>query len=254
MTNSITNKLNHRVFGNGYPVVFLHGFLESSSMWSYLSVGKGIQQILIDLPGHGKSELKSENISMVSVANDVLNLLNELKLKEYHLVGHSMGGYVGLELKKVDARCNKLILLHSNFWQDSSEKKIDRLRVAKIVRKNKKLFIYEAIPNLFLHPQKNDSEVRNLIEEAIQIDAEVIAKYSIAMSDRNDNTLFIQENKEDVLIVQGAEDAIVSCQKMKDLTSVIGVQIVEIDNCGHMGHIEKSKKINSILKKNLANS
>lgn len=245
------NNLNYRVIGNGRPVVFLHGFLESMTMWEHLSFSNNIQQILIDLPGHGASDCNPEELSMASVAKDVKIILDDLDLQEYQIVGHSMGGYVGLELKKIDARCKKLILLHSNFWQDSLQKKNDRLRVSKVVRKNKKIFIYEAIPNLFLNPQKNDKEIKSLIDEAIQIDAEVIAKYSIAMSERNDNTLFIQENKEDVLIVQGAEDAIVSCQKMKVSISIVGMKMIEINDCGHMGHIEKPEEINRILKRHL---
>ena len=45
--------LNYRVFGNGHPVVFLHGFMESISMWDFIeSSNFPFQCIVIDLPGH----------------------------------------------------------------------------------------------------------------------------------------------------------------------------------------------------------
>ena len=59
---SMVSRLNYSIFGNGYPVVFLHGFLESNSMWDYLSLENlNVQCVLIELPGHGKSILQDPN-------------------------------------------------------------------------------------------------------------------------------------------------------------------------------------------------
>jgi pimeloyl-ACP methyl ester carboxylesterase len=50
--------MNYKVFGSGRAVVFLHGFLESISMWEYLALHELNRTcILFDIPGHGKSEL-----------------------------------------------------------------------------------------------------------------------------------------------------------------------------------------------------
>jgi hypothetical protein len=50
--------LEHRIIGNGYPIVFLHGFLEDSSMWEHLNLPlkSAYKFVFIDLPGHGKSD------------------------------------------------------------------------------------------------------------------------------------------------------------------------------------------------------
>ena len=135
--------LNYKQFGEGETVVFLHGFLESISMWENLSLESiHFQSILIDLPGHGKSknEDNSPIPSMDYMANRVIDTLNQLGIKKYNVVGQSMGGYVALVLKKIDERCEKVVLLNSNFWGDSIEKQKDRVRVADIVFKNKNLF------------------------------------------------------------------------------------------------------------------
>ena len=55
MPNQIKHKLNYRVSGNGYPVVFFHGFLESLSMWEQLNFKDSFRCIEIDFPGHGMS-------------------------------------------------------------------------------------------------------------------------------------------------------------------------------------------------------
>ena len=79
------------------------------------------------------------------MALQVLEILKELKITQFTLVGHSLGAYVGLELCHL-APCQKLILLNSNCWSDDEQKRRDRLRVAEIVFKAKKHFIREAIP------------------------------------------------------------------------------------------------------------
>ena len=50
--------LSYSVVGNGNPVVFLHGFMESIAMLDYLKLEDApFQSVLIDLSGHGNSPL-----------------------------------------------------------------------------------------------------------------------------------------------------------------------------------------------------
>ena len=230
--------LDYRVSGNGHPVVFLHGFLESNSMWKHIELPSTIKQICIDLPGHGASI--SHKVSSISAMSDaVRTVVDSLNVSSYYVVGHSMGGYVALELLKNDSRCEQLLLLNSNFWADSAQKKIDRKRVANIVQENKSLFLYEAIPNLFLNPEASHVEVKELIEEANLMSSEAIGQASIAMSNRKDYSSFVQEENEHIFIVQGKEDSIVPLQMMRDSAESTGVSIQELEGCGHMAHIEK---------------
>ena len=191
--------------GNGRPVVFLHGFLESISMWKYLGDFEGIQSIVVDLPGHGESPLIPE-LTMQSIANLIIQLLDELKVVSYDIVGHSMGGYVALEVKKNHNSCDKIILLNSNFWQDTALKKEDRYRVAALVKERKEVFLNSAIPNLFLEPHRFQGDVDALIDEAKSISWESIAEASIAMSERTDNRILVKEHCQDVVIIQGLHD------------------------------------------------
>ena len=140
--------LNFRVSGEGKTIVFLHGFLESLTMWDYLPLEQlGSRNIFIDLPGHGKSPLtdKSEHASLEFMADEVIAVLAHLEVAEFSLVGHSMGAYVGLLIKQKLESCNLLVLLNSNFWCDNEQKKIDRLRVVKIVLKAKNIYQYALI-------------------------------------------------------------------------------------------------------------
>jgi pimeloyl-ACP methyl ester carboxylesterase len=240
------NKLNYRVFGNGYPVVFLHGFLESTTMWNYLDLEKApFQSILIDLPGHGDSGLNdtNESPSMKYMAAEVAKLLAKLNIEEYHVVGHSMGGYVALELKELDPKSKKVVLLNSNFWEDPVEKKKDRVRIADIVLKAKDLFVNEAIPGLFYRHNRKDSAIIELIKESRKMEAASIAYASLAMRNRLDKSTLVKGNAIDFLILHGKHDPIISTEKWQSELKDISVSFEIIEDAGHMSHIENPTKI-----------
>jgi pimeloyl-ACP methyl ester carboxylesterase len=242
--------LNYSVHGEGRPIVYLHGFLESSTMWSFLNFQAfNTRNIFIDLPGHGQSDLtdSSENPSLDFMANEVTKILNLLQIETYSVIGHSMGGYVGLLLKKNDPRCTKLVLLNSNFWDDTEQKKKDRIRVAEIALKAKKIFIQEAIPNLFGKPENFPNEIIQLKNEAMEMLPESIAYSSLAMRERNDFTGAIDSNPADYFIIHGILDRLVDADFLrKQLSSDKNLFIIE--NAGHMAHIEQSEEVQDILK------
>ena len=129
-------------------VVFLHGYLLSSTQWSNLALHRAPwRSVLIDLPYHGTNKNQVlEDTSMVEYADFIRKELKSAGIERYSLVGHSMGGYIGLCLLESDANLDQLILLHSNIWEDSPERKSNRDRVAQVVRRNKSLFLKEALP------------------------------------------------------------------------------------------------------------
>jgi pimeloyl-ACP methyl ester carboxylesterase len=209
------------------------------------------QCVFIDLPGHGNSPLDPiEDTSMQAMALKVKDIVDKNKIQTYAIVGHSMGGYVGLELAHLDPRCEKLVLLNSNFWADNDEKKEDRKRVAAIVLKMKSFFLHEAIPNLFLDSEKQKSEVHKLIKEAEKMDALAIANASLAMAERVDFTQMVLDRGINLEIIQGEKDAIVPLTKMKSLHADDD-HLEVINDCGHMCHIEAPGRVMSALQKAL---
>ena len=52
------HNLKFKIEGEGFPLLFLHGFLEDSRMWEFLSTSSlNYKKIFIDLPGHGGSSV-----------------------------------------------------------------------------------------------------------------------------------------------------------------------------------------------------
>ena len=137
---------------NGRAIVFLHGFLGSSQIWlNYISKFTGSYKvILIDLPGHGKSDCYGYIHTMELMAESVKAVLDELNLRKYILVGHSMGGYVSLAFAELFSDNLKgLVLYHSTALADSDIKKLERTRSINLVKRNKSNYVRGAILNLF---------------------------------------------------------------------------------------------------------
>ena len=243
--------LNFRVSGEGKTIVFLHGFLESLTMWDYLPLQQlGSRNIFIDLPGHGKSPLtdKSDKPSIDFMADEVISVLSHLKITEFSIVGHSMGAYVGLEVKQKMANCKLLVLLNYNFWSDNEQKKIERLRVVKVVLKAKKIFLNEAIPNLFWKPELHKIAIKNLQAEALKMTSEAIAYATLAMRDRKDFSKEIHQNPSGYVLIHGALDKLVLSSELKN-SAISRKQLHIIENAGHMAHIENSEEIMEVLSK-----
>ena len=79
---------------------------------------------------------------MTGLADLVNFILEENNLTTTSLIGHSMGGYIGLAFtEKYLSKVNTIVLLNSTTEKDSIERKSNRERALKIVSTNKNIFI-----------------------------------------------------------------------------------------------------------------
>ncbi len=245
-----SGKISYELKGKGRPLVFLHGFLEDVTIWYSVkdSLSSSNKVLLIDLPGHGKSDFSFAIKTMADMALAVKQVLDSLEIKHPIVFGHSMGGYVGLELAKIYPV--NLVLVHSNFWADSSEKKKDRNRVAEVAQNNKDIFIRVAIPNLFYTPnrQKLKNEISELIERACRMNKDAIIVSTKGMRDRLDNSEVLRE--QEVTIIQGSNDPVVPIILMEEkLEKVMNkYNLVLIKKCGHLGFLEQPKEFLAVVK------
>jgi pimeloyl-ACP methyl ester carboxylesterase len=94
-------KLRSKVFGSGTPVVFLHGMGSSSSVWKPIvkEIRATNQCVLFDFPGHGDTPFNEwDPLTPEDMATIIINGIDSLGIDKFHLVGHSLGGWVGLEI------------------------------------------------------------------------------------------------------------------------------------------------------------
>src|SRR5664280_234437 len=86
-------KLFYRKYGNGPPLVILHGLYGSSDNWGTIAkkLGDTFTVYLPDQRNHGQSP-HSDIHDYDSMRDDLYELVNDLALKKFFLAGHSMGG------------------------------------------------------------------------------------------------------------------------------------------------------------------
>ncbi len=90
-------KLHYRELGEGEPLIILHGLFGYSDNWQTQAkkLAEYYHVILVDLRNHGHSDW-SDDFSYDLMAEDVFELVQELKLEDVILLGHSMGGKVAM--------------------------------------------------------------------------------------------------------------------------------------------------------------
>lgn len=110
-------KIWYAVFGQGEPVILLHGGLANSNYWGHQipALAKQYKVIVMDSRGHGRSTHNNQPYSYALMASDVLGLMNYLKIKRSAIVGWSDGAIIGLDLAiHHPARVTKLFAFAAN--------------------------------------------------------------------------------------------------------------------------------------------
>mgnify|MGYP006386076649 FL=1 len=91
--------INYKVIGNGYPIVLLHGNGENMTIFDKLveKLQDSYQLICIDSRYHGNSVYQGE-MSYSQMCKDVVEVVNELNIDEYDVIGFSDGGIISILL------------------------------------------------------------------------------------------------------------------------------------------------------------
>ena len=245
--------LNFEVNGYGSPVVLVHGYLENLKMWKRISdeLSGDHQVILVDLPGHGKSENFDEIHTMELMARKLKQTLDYLGITKPIIVGHSMGGYVTLafvELFPDDIK--SFILLNSTSFSDSQEKKEQRLKAVETAEKNLDTLIKMSIPTLFA--ENNLKNLKTEIEFTKELARETPLKGVTAalkgMRLRSDRSFLLDQFKGEIGIIIGKHDKAVNPEEFKKvIPKKDNISVLELET-GHMAHLEAPEETLAFIK------
>lgn len=239
--------------GSGPAVIFLHGFCEDSSMWDHFLEPFDDQRILlVDLPGFGRSP-EVDEVSIAYMAGAVLAVIDHLGLSEVLLIGHSMGGYVALEIARQRRELlTGLGLFHSHPFADSPDRREGRDKAVAFIEENgHELFVKRLLPTLFSSSLGENYKflIDTLIHRASRSSGPAIKGALKAMRDREDRSETLQEISCPVLFIIGEEDQAVPLElslKQTHLPSVSDIHI--LPEVGHMGMFTAKRKCQTIVK------
>lgn len=109
--------LYYESHGQGEPLVLIPSTAFSADVWKPYQVpglSKSLNLIIHDPRGCGRSTVKQEVYTIDQMANDVVALLDHLGIRSAHVLGHSMGGRIGLSMTlNYPGRVKSLILAAS---------------------------------------------------------------------------------------------------------------------------------------------
>ena len=116
----------------GPPLVFSNSLGTNLHMWDGQveeALGLGFRVIRYDQRGHGKSEAPNGSYTLARLADDVVDLLNALKIDKTAFCGLSMGGMTGIHLaKRHPPRFSRLALCNTAAWMPPPDLWNDRIK------------------------------------------------------------------------------------------------------------------------------
>ncbi|WP_109098823.1 alpha/beta fold hydrolase [Aquimarina sp. AU58] len=235
-------KINYNTSGKGTPVVFLHGFLENSTMWEETidHISSTYHCISIDLLGHGLTECMGYIHTMEDMAQAIKVVLDDLNISKASFVGHSMGGYVALAY--VDLFPNivsGLVLLNSTSFPDSIERKQNRSRAIEIVKNNPDAYTSMAIANLFAEENRLRlaDKINMIKDQASKISLQGIISGLEGMKVRKDHTSLLSSFNKPKIIFAGTKDPILLYDQSIKESKQCNINLVSFDG-GHMSYLE----------------
>lgn len=250
-------KIAYQKEGAGFPVILLHGFAEDSDVWRHqASFLKDYCLLIIpDLPGSGLSEMlemSDKDITMADYAGCIYALLQYEKIESCIVFGHSMGGYIALDLvEKYPQVIKGFGFVQSTAFADSEEKKAMRLKAINTIEQyGSYAFIKSTTPNLFTDEFKatNAGEIELLINKGNNFTKAVLQQYYTAMRLREDKTFVLQNSGLPVLFIIGTEDKAAPMADVLQQAHLPHIAYIHIiNNVGHMAMWEKAIKVNKCL-------
>lgn len=228
--------------GKGATVVLLHGFLENQSMWNHFipELSQRNRVITIDLLGHGATECLGYVHTMEDQADMVHAVLAELKIRKAVFVGHSMGGYVALAFAELFPEFMKgLILMNSTSRADSEERKTNRERAIKAVKKDYTSFVRLSIANLFSEENRTKlvDEIEKVKLEALKTPLQGIIAALEGMKMRKDREVLLHVTAFPKMLILGKKDGVLNYEENVNQTENTDVQLLPFPD-GHMSYIE----------------
>ena len=251
--------IHYETDGSGEPLILIPGF--ASGAWSWFcqaDLAKDLCVITFDPSGIGRSrsvqDANLSDISMKTFVDDVLCVLDALKIEKAHILGASFGGFVAQEFAlRFPDRVFKLILACTTAGgKDHVSPNIEILRLytrdpAMPLGEQIRRFLRPAFTERFCseHAEKFEKVCR-LREENEVSDATYLAQLQTAFSfDVSDR---LGEIRNETLVITGDTDNLVPMQNSVNLVGKLpDAKLSIIENAGHMIFMENAVEFNKIV-------
>lgn len=236
------------------PVIFIHGFPFDKNMWlpqmEFLKTSRRV--IAYDIRGFGKSTDNGTPYSIDLFADDLITLMDTLKIDKAVFCGLSMGGYIALNaIKRFPDRCSGLILADTQCTADTADAKENRYKTIKQTEsKGISEFGEGFIKKVFYKSSfESKKDLVNTIKHVVLSNTQkAITGGLTALAERSETCSVLETITIPTLILCGSDDELTPVEKSEALHKGIKGSVLKItDEAGHLSNLEQPGEFNNSL-------
>lgn len=232
------------------PVVLGHSFLFTKAMWMFqLSALRDLRRVVnVDLRGHGRSSPAPGPVTMDELADELLALLDHLRIERAILAGLSIGGMTSMRVAaRHPDRVAGLVLIDTQARAERRSKRIAYDAMAAVGERAGNRVLVPLITPIFFGPhfrREDPSTVRSWQNVWREADEPSTRAVLAALNGRADVTGELSSIRAPTLVLHGEDDTAVPPERGRDLAAHIpGAIFQSIPRAGHVAAIEASGEV-----------
>ena len=240
--------------GGGYPLLMLHGLGSSGDDWWFQTpaFAPNFRVILPNLRGHKHSSALRGPISIYTLAADIAQVLDALKIAQAHALGLSLGGAVAQLLAiHFPARVNKLILVNTfaHLWPTSPREAYTLARRA-VVSKYLPPETTARVVARDLFPKPDQATLRDEVLRRVGANDAASYRYLVDAIRCFDSRAQLDRIAASTLLITGDRDAVVprGCQQQL-ARGIRKVQWHIVRDSGHATPVDQPEEFNRVVLK-----
>jgi len=240
------------------PVVFIHGVGLDHQMWDkQINYLNEFSILTYDLLGHGKTPYNKDKLNLKDFSNQLLELLDYLKIEKINLVGFSLGSLIALDFSShFQNKVEKLILIGTTYKRSDQERSLvlERYNQAKLNKPISKQALKRWFSDKYLenNPKTYDTFM-NILNKNPDDHKNFLKAYEL-FANHYDNFEDIKKINIKTLVMTGSDDAGSTPAMSKELVKdMVNSTYTEIQNGKHLCSIECADDVNMNIKNFIKN-
>lgn len=237
-----------RTGGNKPPLILLHGLMTNGVCWTGLAhvLEKEYDVIMPDARGHGNSSVPDFGYRYEDHANDVVGLINALRLRTPILLGHSMGGMTAAVVaSRKPNLLRALVLADPTFLSPKVQREVRDSDVADQHRRMLNLSLDEVVAEARnRHPNRSGETLELFARARLQTS---MAAFDVLTPPYPDYKLLVSAIDVPSLLVFG-DNGVVTSVVAEELQRINPrLQAEQIGEAGHSVHLDQPERFAAVV-------